>query len=33
VGPPDSTSTPHEPDLPRGNTLRIATDLGRGVER
>ncbi|HTV25163.1 MAG TPA: HAMP domain-containing sensor histidine kinase [Polyangiaceae bacterium] len=32
-GPPDSTATPHEPDLPRGNTLRIATDLARGAER
>jgi signal transduction histidine kinase len=32
-GPPDSAATPQEPDLPRGNTLRIATDLARGVER
>jgi signal transduction histidine kinase len=33
TGPPDSAATPHEPDLPRGNTLRIATDLARGIER
>jgi signal transduction histidine kinase len=32
-GPPDSAATPQEPDLPRGNTLRIATDLARGLER
>jgi signal transduction histidine kinase len=29
AGPPDSSSTSHEPELPRGNTLRINTDLGR----
>jgi signal transduction histidine kinase len=28
AGPPDS-SAPHEPELPRGNTLRIATHLPR----
>lgn len=33
VGPPDSAATPQEPDLPRGNTLRIATHLARGLER
>lgn len=33
AGPPDSAATPHEPDLPRGNTLRIATDLARAAER
>jgi signal transduction histidine kinase len=34
AGPPDSAATPPEgPDLPRGNTLRIATNLARGLER
>jgi signal transduction histidine kinase len=32
-GPPDSSATPQEPDLPRGNTLRISTHLARGLER
>jgi signal transduction histidine kinase len=32
-GPPDSASTPQEADLPRGNTLRISTELARGLER
>jgi signal transduction histidine kinase len=29
AGPPDSSASSHEPELPRGNTLRINTDLGR----
>lgn len=33
AGPPDSAATPHEPDLPRGNTLRISAALARGLER
>jgi signal transduction histidine kinase len=32
-GPPDSSATPQEADLPRGNTLRISTELARGLER
>jgi K+-sensing histidine kinase KdpD len=32
-GPPDSSPTPQEPDLPRGNTLRISTDMSRGLDR
>lgn len=33
TGPPDSSPTPQEPDLPRGNTLRISTDMSRGLDR
>jgi signal transduction histidine kinase len=31
-GPPDSAATPQEPDLPRGNTLRISAAMA-GLER
>jgi signal transduction histidine kinase len=33
VGPPDSSAAPQEPDLPRGNTLRISSHLARSAER
>jgi signal transduction histidine kinase len=33
AGPPDSSSAPLEHDLPRGNTLRISTELARGLQR
>jgi signal transduction histidine kinase len=32
-GPPDSSSTPQEPDLPRGTTLRISNELARSIDR
>jgi signal transduction histidine kinase len=32
-GPPDSNAAPAEPDIPRGNTLRISSELARGIER
>lgn len=33
VGPPDTGPAPHEPDLPRGNTLRISSELARSLDR
>ena len=33
AGPPDSSSAPLEHDLPRGNTLRISSELARGLAR
>lgn len=32
-GPPDSGATPSQADAPRGNTLRLSTDLARTMER
>ena len=32
-GPPDSGAAPLEPDMPRGNTLRISAEMARGLER
>ncbi len=33
AGPPDTGPAPHEPDLPRGNTLRISSELARSLDR
>jgi hypothetical protein len=33
AGPPDSTLAPQQPDIPRGNTLRLSSELARSIER
>jgi len=32
-GPPDSDASPQHPDVPRGNTLRLSSELARSIER
>jgi signal transduction histidine kinase len=32
-GPPDSDAAPQHPDVPRGNTLRLSSELARSIER
>ncbi|HEU4579390.1 MAG TPA: HAMP domain-containing sensor histidine kinase [Polyangiaceae bacterium] len=33
AGPPDADAAPQQPDIPRGNTLRLSADLARSIER
>ncbi len=33
TGPPDSGAQPQQPDIPRGNTLRLSADLVRSIQR
>jgi signal transduction histidine kinase len=33
AGPPDTGAQPQQPDMPRGNTLRLSAELARSIER